>query len=120
MPPVHAASVRSTTLAFWLSLLALCSALLAPASVLAQEARSGQWGGLCSMSGPSSAHPDGQASGEGGHCGLCVLPLLAPPPAVSPASQASGPAQAPAAGMPVVLAAAPAHGPFIRGPPPEL
>jgi len=66
--------VRVRYLALWLSLLALAAALLAPASVLAQEMRTGIWTGLCSAGASTQDGAQDHASAEGGHCGLCVLP----------------------------------------------
>ncbi len=69
---------RFRRLAFGLSLLALLSALWAPAAVLAQDLRQGLMG-LCSGGLPSSQ--DGHAGAEDhGHCDLCGLPVLAMPP----------------------------------------
>lgn len=67
-------SHRFRLLAGWLSLLALCAALLAPAAVLAEEMRTGKWTGLCGAS-LSDKH-SGHAQGEGVHCELCALPVL--------------------------------------------
>ena len=79
-------------LAAFLGFLAMVSALLAPVSMLAEEVRTGQLGGVCSataawsQSGPAG----GDAAGIGPHCDMCAslgwsLPpqpyaaLLAPP-----------------------------------------
>lgn len=67
-------SRRFRLLAVWLSLLALCAALLAPAAVLAEEMRTGKWTGLCGAS-LADTH-SGHAQGEGVHCELCALPVL--------------------------------------------
>lgn len=102
-------------LSLCLSLLALCSALMAPVSALAQEAKSGAWSGLCSVS--ANAQPEGHDRADEGHCGLCMPPgfalpgvdcRLALPPAAEP-----GPAGSPPAATGVRQAAPPA----IRGPP---
>lgn len=111
---------RSCLLATWLSLVALCAALLAPASVLARELSQGHWQPLCSATrGTWDANPAPLTAdaGEGGHCGLCALPGLALPPEPPVGSPA------PADGVPPILlgAAGPSawvlSGPFIRGPP---
>lgn len=97
-----------------LSLLALCSALLAPASALARDISTGKWSALCgSATGPEQ---DGQAQDDA-HCDLCQLPgpvlpagarqlPLLPAPLALP--QSAGRGSAPAG---------PSDGPFIRGPP---
>jgi hypothetical protein len=71
----HGFLQRYKHLALWLSLVAVCAALLAPASALAQELREGQWIGLCSAGQASGSGGHGDA--EGSHCDLCVLPGLA-------------------------------------------
>ena len=102
-------------LALGLSLLALCSALLAPASVLAQELRDGQWIGLCSAAQNSA--PSGHADADGGHCDMCGLPGLVldlPEP-----KGFDGPAlRAQAVAAQTLRVPVPADGPPpIRGPP---
>ena len=110
-------SERLKALALCLSLLALCSALLAPASVLAQEAVSGKWSGLCAAAAPDSgglehAHQD--------HCSLCLLPVLALPgaarTAAAPLASAADLQARPQALRPARQSAPPS----IRGPPPAL
>ncbi len=111
--PLHGFSLRFRRLAFWLSLLALGSALLAPASVLAQQLQSGQWIALC---GSGSAQPDDHAGGEVGHCSPCSLPALALPPD-APSLTLLAPRAPAVATLP---AAAPVAAPAlasIRGPP---
>jgi hypothetical protein len=100
-----------------LSWLALCSALLSPASSLAQQMSEGRWSAICSVAGSSLAAPDGHANEDDNHCSLCLLPTLALP-------VGSG-----SLGARCVTALAPAHGsagfepapqdrpPDIRGPP---
>jgi hypothetical protein len=101
--------------AFCLSALALCSALMAPASALAQEGGSGQWLGLCSASG--TALPDGHAQIDEGHCGLCLLPALAlPGSGFMPAPTAATTAEP--VGQPRAMRPAEQASPTsIRGPP---
>lgn len=77
---LHGLSVHFKRLAFALSLLALWAALIAPASVLAQEMRTGKWIGLCGA-GLDTGLP--HAEGDGGHCDLCALPALALPPSTA-------------------------------------
>jgi hypothetical protein len=56
------------------------AALLAPVSVLAEDVRTGQLGGLCSAAGAGQPGSDDTSSGHG-HCDLCgsaglaLLPL---------------------------------------------
>lgn len=67
-------------LAAWLGFVAVFAALLAPVSVLAEDVRTGQLGGLCSASGAGQPGSDDTSSGHG-HCDLCgsaglaLLPL---------------------------------------------
>lgn len=113
--PLHGFSSRFKGLATWLSLLAVCSALLGPASVLAQEMRNGKWTGLCSA-GQALEH-GGQAHGEDGHCELCALPVFG---AELPALQrwtAQPAAHAPVLGALRAVCADHSAGPAIRGPP---
>lgn len=72
---------RFKTWAVCLSLLALCSALLAPASVLKQKASRGEWSVLCSGKAPSPSSQSGHFNEQAGHCEVCALPALAAPPA---------------------------------------
>lgn len=109
--------VRVRYLALWLSLLALAAALLAPASVLAQEMRTGIWTGLCSAAPATEDAAQSHASGEGGHCGLCVLPGPALPPArLASVAPPAGTQLAPAPAL-VGLAAQASERPRIRAPP---
>lgn len=70
-------------LAAFLGFLAVLSALLAPISMLAEEVRTGQLGGLCSANkastgSPESSSGDGQSAGS--HCEWCGSASLALPP----------------------------------------
>ncbi len=56
--------------AAWLGFLAVFAALLAPVSMLAEDVRTGQLGGLCSVAGGNQPGSD-DASPTGGHCDLC-------------------------------------------------
>ncbi len=116
-------SLRLQRLATWLSFLALWSALVAPASVLAQEMRSGKWTALCSagLAAPSGLDaPDSHAAGEGGHCELCALPGLAPTPSRPHALFADASASTVARLAPAPLQASRLALPGIRGPPTQL
>ena len=67
-------------LAAWLGFVAVFAALIAPVSMLAEDVRTGQLGGLCSATGAGQPD-DGDASSANGHCDLCgsaglaLLPL---------------------------------------------
>ncbi|MBM3361298.1 MAG: hypothetical protein FJY42_01355 [Betaproteobacteria bacterium] len=99
-----------------LSWLALCSALLAPASVLAQQMSEGKWSIICSVAGSTLAAPEGHADGGEGHCPLCLLPTMALPGVCEPVRALGASPPAPSDGadfgsMPQ------GQRPFIRGPP---
>ena len=72
---------QDKTCAVCLSLLALCSALLAPASVLKQKASRGEWSVLCRGKAPSPSSQSGHFKEQAGHCEVCALPALGAPPA---------------------------------------
>ena len=89
---------RSQQLPFWeriaafLSFLAVVSALITPATMLAEEVRTGKLGGLCSVSTSvstpltgqnSSGTGSGDALQTGSHCDLCGSLTLAPLPLLS-------------------------------------
>lgn len=103
-------------LAAWLGFLAVFAALLAPVATLAEDVRTGQFGGLCSAMG--NGQPDGDdTSPANGHCDLCGSAGLALPPLQRTASY--GPA---VTAMAVVFADAVRSAvspglPFSRGPP---
>ncbi|MDP1955783.1 MAG: DUF2946 family protein [Polaromonas sp.] len=66
--------------AAWLGFLAVFAALMAPVSMLAEDVRTGQLGGLCSAAGAGQPGSD-DASSANGHCDLCGsaglgLPML--------------------------------------------
>lgn len=81
------AAVRraGSRLAVWLSLLAIFSALVAPASMLAEEVRTGKLGGLCSVQsridGALSAG-DEAALSPAAHCDWCASPAFSMPPPI--------------------------------------
>ena len=107
-------SSRWKWLAIVLSVLALWSALLAPAAALAQDLGEGRWFGVCSAAHAGESPHD--ASGEG-HCGLCLLPGPALPPSAMSVPVGTSADAALSAGAlrhwPVIAPV----GPFIRGPP---
>ena len=69
--------------AAWLAFLAVFSALLAPVATLAEDVRTGQLGGLCSVAGSNQAGSD-DASPAGGHCDLCGSAGLGLPRSTGP------------------------------------
>lgn len=108
-------------LAFWLGLVAVFSALLAPVSLLAQDVQSGKLGGLCSVASTAATGAldasDGDSPSMGGHCELCGSTALGLPPL-----QHRGVLAAPVTAMATVVAdavrSASSPGlPFSRGPP---
>ena len=114
----HAAWVR---VAAWLGLLAVFSALVAPATLLAEEVRTGKLGGLCSAQSRVATDP---ASGgntalqAGSHCDWCSSVGLAPPPLLaSPLLQAAPTHCVALSDFPADLAASVTGLPFSRGPP---
>jgi hypothetical protein len=66
-------------LAAWLGFVAVFAALLAPVSMLAEDVRTGQLGGLCSASGGGQPGGD-DTSPANGHCDLCGSAGLVLPP----------------------------------------
>jgi hypothetical protein len=108
-------SVRRRYWALMLSLLALCSALLAPASVLAQGLSAGKWQILCGAGGAAPAQDShGQ---DDGHCDLCLLPGPALPAGAQQLGLLPAPLSAPQASASAAGPTARSAGPFIRGPP---
>ena len=58
----------------WLGLVAVLSALVVPASLLAEDVRTGRLGGLCSVNAPSAGGFDaeeGAVASAGSHCEGC-------------------------------------------------
>lgn len=107
--------LRYRSLAFCLSLLALCAALLAPVSVLAEEMRAGKWTGLCNVASDTSHEAPEEASG---HCDLCALPgLLSGLPAAGLALNAEVPPLWLSAVRSSAFSADPWQRPAIRAPP---
>jgi hypothetical protein len=108
--------------AAFLSFLAVLSALVAPASMLAEEVRTGKLGGLCLVNTASATAADmaGDAAPAGSHCDMCgsfalVLPLFGGPFIPSQPDQ-----QVVGIDLPFVLAAAISGLPPSRGPPGTL
>jgi hypothetical protein len=105
--------------AAFLSFLAVLSALSAPASMLAEELRTGKLGGLCQVNTAANAASvgSGDAVPAGSHCDLCgscalVLPAFAAQTLPSQPSQ-----QVAGVELPFDLAAAISGLPPSRGPP---
>ncbi|MDO9359456.1 MAG: hypothetical protein Q7T70_10745 [Polaromonas sp.] len=102
-----------------LGFLAVCSALLAPASMLAQDMRTGKLGGVCSMgsSGLSLDAGMDDSSPATGHCDLCgSMGLGLPPLPQKVAAPATVTAMAVVFDDAVRSASSPGL-PFSRGPP---
>jgi Protein of unknown function (DUF2946) len=108
-------------LASWLGLLAVFSALVAPAALLAEEVRTGRLGGLCSAQSRAASVP--ASGGEavlqaGAHCDWCAFVGLAPPPLLALASLLPAPTRYIALrDFPADRAAVVSGLPFSRGPP---
>lgn len=68
-------------IAAFLSFLAVLSALSAPASVVAEDLRTGKLGGLCSVNMATNTVPDGsgEAAASGSHCDACASLAFALP-----------------------------------------
>lgn len=122
--PSHARPSPSVwaRLAAFLGFLAVLSALAAPVSMLAEEVRTGQLGGICSLnsaaSGSNADAGSGDAPQAGSRCDLCgALGWALPPLAVSVLPTFAG-QQVAAQDVPANLAAVVAGLPFSRGPPP--
>jgi len=101
--------------AAFLSFLAVLSALVAPASMLAEEVRTGKLGGLCLVN--TATNTAGDFAPAGSHCDMCgsfalVLPAFTAQPLPSqPSQQVSG------IDLPFDLAARISGLPPSRGPP---
>ncbi|MEO6321256.1 MAG: DUF2946 family protein [Polaromonas sp.] len=107
-------------LAAFLSFLAVLSALLAPVSMLAEEVRTGQLGGICSLnavSGSSADSDSGDAPQAGAHCDLCTSLGWALPPLAVAAIPCFAGQQVAAVDFPADVATAVPGLPFSRGPP---
>jgi Protein of unknown function (DUF2946) len=116
--PAHFLWVK---IASWLGLLAVFSALVAPAAMLAEEVRTGKLGGLCSAQSRASNVPasGGEAALQAGaHCDWCSSVGLAPPPLLASAPLLPAPALCiDLSDFPADLAASVTGLPFSRGPP---
>lgn len=117
-------SLRSTLplwrrVAAFLSFLAVLSALVAPAAMLAEDVRTGKLGGVCLVNTAANTAFDGSSdvTPTGSHCDLCgslalVLPLFGAQAIPSdPSRQVAG------IDLPFDLAAAISGLPPSRGPP---
>ncbi len=109
-------------LAAFLGFLAVVSALLAPVSMLAEEVRTGQLGGVCSATAAWSqtGQAGDEAAGIGTHCDMCAsLGWSLPPqpytaPSVPPVHTAG------LVAVPTTWGTAVLGLPFSRGPPTTL
>lgn len=126
LPPCLAALSLWKRIAVALSFLAIWVALIAPASMLAEEVRTGKLGGLCSATSQLTVQDAGDMGSAGtsqmaSHCDLCGSLTLAPPllPALAMPALPTGERLAFLA-SPVVLAAAIPGLPPGRGPPSHL
>jgi len=110
-------------LAVFFSFLAVLLALVAPLSMLAEEVRTGQLGGICSanaVSGSSADASSGNASQAGAQCDLCVAlgwALLRQPVTAIPSFAG---VQVATADFPADVVATNPGLPFSRGPPARL
>ena len=104
-----------------LSFLAVLSALVAPASMLAEEVRTGKLGSICSVNTATAGNPDAgddNALQTGSHCDWCASLGLAAPPMLASATLFTAPVKHLArAESPANLAASVTGLPFSRGPP---
>ena len=107
-----------------MAFLAVLSALWAPVSMLAQDVRTGQLGGLCSASAvwhdgdaSSGTNPDSAPGQSASHCEMCgALGWALPPLVVSVLPSFAGQHVA-AQDVPAALTPAVTGLPFSRGPP---
>ena len=126
VPPIHHFHPLPPSLwarfAAFLSFLAVLSALVSPASMLAEEVRTGKLGSVCRLSTVTASTPDASL-GDGGvparglHCEMCgslawALPLLV---RVTVPSFAGN--QVVTMRLPANVAASSFSLPLIRGPP---
>jgi hypothetical protein len=105
--------------AAFLGFLAVLSALVAPASMLAEEVRTGQLGGICHVLNafPDGTSDTGDAPQAGAHCDLCgALGWALPPTAVAAIPCFAG-QQVALVDFPSDVAATIPGLPFSRGPP---
>ena len=131
-PIISAVTYRPTPrplrvyMAAWLGLFAVLSALLAPASMLAEELRTGKLGGICTVATastggqPASGGDGDHQAGSGSHCDWCgssgVMAAPWPVPAHFPSLDHSVSAVA----IATVFSASALGLPFSRGPPPVI
>lgn len=106
-------------LAAVLGFLAVVSALLAPASMLAEEVRSGKLGGICSAGASWSGADEGASNADpmAAHCELCTLAGLLLPPLPVVAMPCFVGHTLVQADLPTPRAADDPGLPFSRGPP---
>jgi hypothetical protein len=114
-----------STLPLWrriavaLSFLAVLSALVAPASMLAEEVRTGKLGGLCLVQTAANTAVDGSGDTQpaGSHCDLCGSFALVLPPFAAQSIPSQPSQQVAGIDLPFDVAAAISGLPPSRGPP---
>ena len=109
--------------AAFFSLLAVLSTLVAPLSMLAEEVRTGQLGGICSANAASGSSADtgsGDAPQAGAQCDLCGALGWALPSQPVTAMPCFAGVQVAAADFPADAVASNPGLPFSRGPPARL
>lgn len=117
-------SLRSTLplwrrVAAFLSFLAVLSALVAPAAMLAEEVRTGKLGGVCLVNTAANTAVDGSGdvTPTGSHCDMCGSFALVLPPFTAQAIPSQPGQQVAGIDLPFDLAAAISGLPPSRGPP---
>jgi hypothetical protein len=105
--------------AAFLSFLAVLAALVAPASMLAEEVRTGKLGGVCMVNTAANTAVDGSGdvTPKGSHCDMCGSFALVLPPFGAQAIPSQPGQQVAGIDLPFDLAAAISGLPPSRGPP---
>ncbi|MES2954784.1 MAG: DUF2946 family protein [Pseudomonadota bacterium] len=116
MPTTPTSRPLWTRLAAWLGCLAVFAALMAPVSMLAEDVRTGQLGGLCSATVAGQPGSD-DASSAKGHCDLCGSAGLALLPLAQSASCSAAVTAMALVFEDAVRSASSPGLPFSRGPP---
>ena len=106
-------------IAVFLSFLAVVSALVAPAAMLAEEVRTGKLGGVCLVNTAANTAVDGSGdvTPTGSHCDLCGSLALVLPPFTAQTILSQPGQQVAGIDLPFDLAAAISGLPPSRGPP---
>jgi len=114
-PPFLSAKPLWRRIAAFLSFLAVLSALIAPASTLAEEVRTGKLGGLCLVN--TATNTTGDVESAGSHCDLCGSFALALPVFTAQTLPSQPGQQVAGVDLPFDLAASISGLPPSRGPP---